>query len=373
MAPTLTDRIVSRIRERGPMTVAEFMELALYDHDHGYYASAPRRSGRAGDFFTSVDVGSLFGEMVARQLAEMWDLLRESGAGRFELVEAGAGDGQLTRDVLDAAARNHRDLYDQMRVILVERSAAARRQQSDVLAAHTDRVSASLEALPSGVTGVIVANELLDALPVHSVTMTEGGLREVYVQERNGELGEIAGPISRRQIEDHLAQVGAALDLGARAEVGLDATEWIRRAAKALTHGFLLLFDYGHEAQELYSATHASGTLVAYRHHTASAAHWLESPGNRDVTAEVDLTSIRHAAEAAGLTAVGCVDQTYFLMALGIAEHLDGGTDRKALKRRLAARTLLLPGGLGSTIKVLAFARNLPRPHLRGFCGGRIT
>jgi SAM-dependent MidA family methyltransferase len=275
--------------------------------------------------------------------------------------------------VLDAAARNHPDLYDHMRVTLVERSAAARRQQSHVLASHAGRVSAALEALPSGITGVIIANELLDALPVHSVTMTEGGLREVYIQERNGELCEIAGPISLRDIEDHLAQVGAALDLGARAEVGLAATDWIRQAGKALTHGFLLLFDYGHEAPELYSATHASGTLGAYRHHTATAAHWLKNPGDCDVTTEVDLTSVRRAAEAAGLTAVGSVDQTYFLMSLGIAEHLDGGTNRRALKRRLAARTLLLPGGLGSTIKVLAFARNLPHPHLRGFSGGRIT
>ena len=100
----LHDRIVSIVRESGPITVARFMNLALYDPEDGYYTSAAQRSGKQGDFYTSVDVSPLFGELIAEQLAEMWEVLRSGGADRFDLVEAGAGNGRLARDILDAAA-----------------------------------------------------------------------------------------------------------------------------------------------------------------------------------------------------------------------------------------------------------------------------
>ena len=126
---SLLDRIISDIRLRGPLSVAEFMELALYDPERGYYAGAAQRSGRHGDFFTSVDVGPLFGEAIAAQLVEMWDVLRLRGAESFDLVEAGAGNGRLARDVMDAAAAHSPEFYRHIRLTLVERSAAARAAQ----------------------------------------------------------------------------------------------------------------------------------------------------------------------------------------------------------------------------------------------------
>lgn len=348
------------------------MEFALYDTAHGYYARAPQRSGRQGDFFTSVDVGPLFGELIAVQLAGMWALLRDGGATSFDIVEAGAGNGRLALDILDAAAREHPDLYEHARVTLVERSAAAREAQRAMLERHASRV-VSAEELPAPTTGVIVANELLDALPVHVVTMTASGLREIYVTEREGRLVEIEGPVSDPAVIDYISRSGLAIAIGARVETGLAAERWVRRAADTLDRGFLLLFDYGHEARELYSATHHGGTLMSYRGHTARAQDWLADPGERDLTSHVNLTAVRQAAESAGLQTLGVIDQTYFLGSLGLAERLDPGDDRGALKRRLAAKTLVMPGGLGSTMKVIVFAKGVGTPVLRGLSAGRLT
>jgi len=367
---SLRDLIVERIRARGPITVAEYMELALYHPEHGYYARASRRSGRAGDFFTSVDVGPLFGAMLARQFAEMWEIIPTS----FDLVEAGAGDGRLARDILDAAARHHPEFYAAIRLHLVERSPMARLGHREVLGDHASRLAASSDTFPSGVSGIIYANELLDALPVHVVRMTEGGLREIRVDFNGQRLVPVDGAPSTPDLEAYLDDLGITLAPGAQAEIGLTAVAWVTRAARALERGFLLIVDYGHEAEALYSGSHASGTLVGFRAHRVSTDlfEWLETPGAHDLTAHVDLTSVRHAAEVAGLDTIGVLDQTYFLLGLGIADTLaEADNTRAALAQRLAAKTLLLPGGLGSTHKVMMFSRGVGRPALRG-CSYRV-
>jgi SAM-dependent MidA family methyltransferase len=310
--------------------------------------------------------------MLVRQLAEMWDVLRSAGAPAIELVEAGAGDGQLADDILSAATSAFPHLYSHLRLSLVERSPAARRVLQNRFQGHGDRVRV-LDRIPTSVTGVILANELLDALPVHVVVMTDSGLREIHVGERGGQLAEALGPVSNSSIAEYLQSLGMVPEPGWRIEVGLATDAWIRDAGSALAQGFLLLFDYGHEAAELCSPTHSRGTLMAYSNHTADARHWLETPGESDLTAHVNLTAVRRAAESAGLTTLGAVDQTYFLTSLGIATDLDGGSTVEAIRRRLAAKSLVMPGGLGSTMKVLAFAKKVGSPTIRGMTTGRLT
>lgn len=366
--------LLSLIRDRGPLTVAEVMDLALYHPDQGYYATASRRSGRAGDYFTSVDVGPLFGALLASQMAEMWSVLRERGTPHFHFVEAGASDGRLARDVLDAVAREWPQLYRALRVTLVDRSAAARARQREALGPHERRLDVeSVAALPPDISGVILANELLDALPVHVVVMTATGLREIHVGEANGALVEVLLPPARPEIERHLEAGGVTLPIGVRAEITLAATEWMEQAAGAVARGFLLLIDYGHEATELYSEAHADGTLTAYRAHGVDRVNWLEAVGSCDLTAHVNFTAIRRAAARAGLVPLGLVDQTYFLVALGLTKHLDAGRSLSSVRRRLAARTLIDPAGLGGTMKVMAFGKGVGLPALKGFAMGRVT
>jgi SAM-dependent MidA family methyltransferase len=365
---SLHERIVSQIRTRGPLTVAAFMTAALYDPEYGYYAISPQRSGRSGDFFTSVDASPLFGEMVALQLAEMRGRL---GGGRFDLVEAGAGNGRLARDILDAAARHEPDLYEALNVTLVERSEAARREHPRVLAAHAGKIAASRSDFPSALSGAVIANELLDAFPVHVLVRTRGGFGEVYVTEQHGQLRETVGPLSDERLVPGLGGCEAEIAPGTRVEVSLEMPGWIAAAARALDRGFLLLFDYTVEAAEIRSGRYPDGTLLAYSRHTAGAAHWLDRPGACDLTAHVNLDALRAAALRAGLEYGGCSDQTHFLLSLGIVDRLPSTDDTAAVTRRLAAKTLLMPGGLGSTMKAIAFGRNAAAGGLRGFAHGR--
>ncbi len=369
----ILDAILSRIRAHGPITAAEYMERALYDPRHGYYARSAQRSGRAGDFLTSVDAGPLFGEMLAVQFAEMWRVLAAGGAPCFDLVEAGAGNGRLSRDVLDAAARDDPAFYGALTIRLVERSPAARAAQRETIGPHEDRLRESGTHLPASVTGVIFANELLDAMPAHRIVMSDRGLREMYVGENGGRLVEMAGPLSDPRIAAQLASSGIRLPAGARADVSLAAIRWVEAAAAALACGFLVLIDYGRPAVELYSPSRPGGSLTTYRRHVAESSGWLDDPGERDITTHVDLTAVQTAAEGAGLLTLGILDQTYFLTSLGLAERLCTGADRQALARRLSAKSLIMPGGLGSTMKVMIFSTPGAAAALRGLAGARLT
>lgn len=350
------------------------MDLALYHPELGYYARAAQRSGRAGDFFTSVDIGPLFGELVEVQIAEMFRILRAtapsgSAVSSFDLVEAGAGNGRLSADILRAARDRDPELYAAVRLHLVEASGAARDAQRATLGDLADRLQSSTSSLPEDFEGGVVANELLDAMPVHQVVMREDGLREVYVvADANGDLQTIEGPPSTSALQAHLERGGVTLEPGWRVEIGLAAVEWVRDAARRLTRGFLVLIDYGHPAPELYSVSHSSGTLTTFSGHRSRGPEaadrqppWLRRPGEQDITAHVDFTSVRAAAEAEGLVSLGFLDQTYFLLGL-----LPSVRNPQSTILNPQFKTLLMPGGLGSTLKVLLLGKGVGAPALAG-------
>jgi SAM-dependent MidA family methyltransferase len=227
---------------------------------------------------------------------------------------------------------------------------------------------------------VLLANELLDAFPVHQVVMRPDGLREVYVDLATDSghgrapdpfLVAREGPLSTPALAEYLRRLDITLESGWRVEINLRAVDWIREAAQRLRRGFIILIDYGHEAPQLYGVTHAGGTLTTFARHTmagaesAPATSWLVTPGERDITAHVDFTTVRDTAEAEGLTTLGFLDQTYFLMGLlGPDAEDTGGLEN--LEHRLALKTLLMPGGLGSTLKVLLLGKGVGTPALRG-------
>ena len=427
---TSESRLLNRLRATGPLTVAAFMDLALYDPECGYYVRTAQRSGREGDFFTSVDVGPLFGELLEIQLAEMAALLghpeHERGARVgvqsrrfFDLVEAGAGNGRLAADILVAARERDVAFYESIRLHLIEASPRARAAHRATLGEMAERLQSSSPSLPDSFEGVLIANELLDALPVHQVVMRHDGLHELYVAgSESSPLRLIEAPLSTPRLQEYLDRLEIALEPGWRAEINLRAVDWVAEAARRMRRGFMILTDYGHAARELYSASHASGTLTTFSGHRSAGSEWtseqrtrpiwLESPGNQDMTAHVDFTSIQAAAEAEGMITLGFLDQTYFLMGLlfganqspnpesairnpgapGAAAALGwnpgapgaagpgpptrhprwGGA---ALGWNSQLKTLLLPGGLGSTMKVLIMGKNVGTPKLGG-CSFRV-
>jgi SAM-dependent MidA family methyltransferase len=211
-------------------------------------------------------------------------------------------------------------------------------------------------------------------MPVHQVVMRPEGLREVYVSANADRLVTAESDPSTPDLQEYLDRLDVTLEQGWRVEISLRARDWMSEVARRLARGFVILIDYGHEAHELYSAAHGSGTLTTFARHTMSGPEstatmppWLRRPGAQDITAHVDFTTIRLSAEQQGMTVLGFLDQTYFLLGLLEGTDLSAGlTSGEQTKQRLALKTLLLPGGLGSTFKVLILGKGVGTPPLKG-------
>lgn len=364
-SPELLSRIASEIRERGPITFARFMDLALHDPDHGYYARGASRLGPEGDFFTAADVGTLLGDCVARQLQEMDRILGHPA--EFAAVEFGSGRGTLARDVLDAAAAGGGDFAARLRYVMADRSpamrtaAAARVPEAETAA--PDRVGERLH-------GCVLAVELFDALPVHRVRRRDGRLREVFVDlSADGRLVEAEGAPAR-DVEELASRYGAAAREGEEAEVGPAAGEQLDLVAAAIRKGFVLLVDYGHPAPALYGPDRPRGTLLAYHRH-ATNEDFLLRVGEQDLTAHVNFTQIEDRARERGLVPLGLTTQDRFLIANGILRHFEEGAgewnDPARVRARLRAMQLIHPDGMGRIFKVLVLSKGIdPPPALAG-------
>ncbi len=365
----LKEAIVVRIQSQGPMPFRDFMEAALYHPQHGYYRSRREKMGREGDYLTSPQVSPVFGALLARQLREMWEALGRHR--RFDIVEAGAGTGLLCRDVLRWARTQAPDFHNALAYTIVEISQTLAERQREVLADEGSDVRWSAE-IPDGVEGCVVSNELLDSFPVHRVCVQDGELMEVFVGWDGVRFVEELRPPSTPEIESYFNRLGLMPGEGCRAEVNLAAPQWLRRAGRALRGGFLLTFDYGYEANELYAAWRTEGTLLCFYHHNPSADPYARL-GRQDITSRVDFTALRRAGEEAGLQTLGLASQSEFLTSLGIAEALapPGESDinlEEYYARRRAISELVDPAALGR-IRVLLQAKGVADPHLTGLKG----
>jgi len=368
--PTPLAAILSeRIRSHGPITFAEYMEACLYHPEFGYYAKADQRPRQ--DYFTSVDARPLFGRLLARQLHEMW--MRLGSPSPFSLIEPGAGTGELAAQILDFLAVEWSAFYEALHYIGVERSESRRAAQEKILATHVVRGHASLAAeSPSEIScGCILSNELLDAMPVHRVLQEHGELREVYVGVGDAGLCEQVGPPSTPELGRYFEEHGVALCSEQHAEVCLEATRWIEAAGRRLHRGFVLTIDYGHEARELYDERHMRGTLLSYEKHRASE-DYFRSPGQQDLTAHVNFSTLDLWGRHVGLKRTGFTSQTNFLLALARSSnfedlqssHMDQNQQARA---RLLFKTLINPEGMGETFQVLIQHKGIDAPKLSGF------
>lgn len=358
----------ARIREQGAISFAEYMRECLYHPGHGYYSARDAR--RFADFYTSVDVHPIFGRLLARQLAEMWELLGRPGP--FWVVEAGAGTGRLARHVLDFAARELRDFYGVLKYVAVESSPARRAAQAAELAGHAEAGRAcSAAELPAAIpVGCVFSNELFDALPVHRVMREQGALREIHVGLHGEEFCEQLGAPSTPALAEYFRAQGIELREGQQAEAGLAACEWIEGAGRRLGRGFVLTVDYGHEARELYNELHARGTLLAYQRHRASE-DYFRAPGEQDLTAHVNFTALDLCGRRAGLLRTGWVSQAQFLLTLGRFNQFadlyeEAQSEVERVRARLLLKNLIHPEGMGETFQVLIQHKGIEAPHLTG-------
>ncbi len=345
------------IRRESAISFRDFMETALYHPEAGYYITTSGRIGKKGDYYTASSLGSLFGKMLARQFAEMLQAM-----GAETLVEMGAGNGTLARDILTEMDT----LGVTPRYVIIERSPAMRKTQKEALTPFNVAWHASLSDMPS-MEGVFFSNELVDAFPVHLVEMTANGLKEVFVTlNSQGEFTEVLKPLSTPDLAAYFEMQGVQLLNGFRAEVNLDARTWLRTIAEKLKRGFLVTIDYGYPAREMYQDYRRRGTLIAYEGHRA-VEDLYHHVGQRDLTAHVNFTALVKWGEQVGLSLTGFTDQAHFLLSLGILESLSEEDTRESLNTRLNAKSLLLPGGMGEMFKVLVQHKGITPPSLTGF------
>jgi len=356
----LGDRIVARIRSGGAITFADYMEAALYDPEDGYYTT--RASiGFDGDYVTSADLGPAFGKSLARGVSDLWSHMGRPAV--WDLVEAGAGRGILMRDLLSALERERSDAVRGVRPAIVEVSPRMRGQQSLALEGRDLRWASVAHSL-APIKGVLFANEVLDAFPVHVLIRTPEGVREVFVGEQSGALVEVL----RVPSQDLRWRVPESVPLGGRWETSPAAEGWVASLAGALVSGYVVFVDYGGEETDLLTRDGA-GTIRGFAGHRLISDP-LAEPGRHDLTASVDFTAIRRAAEGAGLRFAGSAMQREVLLALGIREATARPSipieQLRAASRRSAIDALLDPNGLGA-FRVVCFAKDAPTESLRMF------
>ena len=370
--PTLVATIRAEIERDGPMTFARFMEIALYDPARGYYRGPVPRPGRAGDFLTAPEASPIFGRTIARFAAAVHERLGRPEP--FVIREFGAGTGALAAPLVGGLLEGP-DPPTAIRYLVAEIEPARVDAVRARLAA--DRIPAdrvTVEADPGvPIVGLVVANEVLDALPTHRVVVRDGSLREVFVGlDDDGELVDREGDPSHPAIAERLVEDGVRLADGQRAEVCLELDGWVATAAGGIDRGVLLVIDYGHPAAELYDPRRrAAGTLATYLGHTVGEDPY-RAVGRQDITAHVDLSALTRAAVAAGLAPVGDTSQTDFLARLGIGDLLVAEQTRPGaslgayLETRSAVVRMIDPAAMGR-FRAVAFGRGVAAdPPLAG-------
>ncbi len=343
------------------MTFRDWMSAALYDERAGYYQRrGAERWGRAGDYRTSPERSALFAATFARHFSRLYEELGRPHT--LHLVESGGGSGRFAHGVLGTLRRDRPEVFDSLRYVFDEAGADSRERAAALLSPFSDRVEfrrASELERPLD-AAIIFSNELLDAFPVHRVTMRGGLLREAYVgvSDDGGGFAFVEGEPSTPHLAEHFGRMGVTLAEGQTAEVNLDAGAWLSRAAGMIARGFIVTVDYGDEAGELYGAPHRrAGTLRAFRRHEL-VEDLLGDPGEQDLTATVNWTQLVAGGEAAGLRTLSLERLDRFLLRAGLVEqleleavHASGGAEVAAL--RLDAREMILPGGMASHFQVL--------------------
>jgi SAM-dependent MidA family methyltransferase len=325
----------------GWITFARYMELAL----QRYYGRDDRQFGARGDFVTAPELGSLFGRTLARQLKEI----------EGPILELGAGSGALAETLLKELEREY---------LILETSAALRERQ----AARLGGKVRFLDRLPDKFRGVMLANEVVDAMPVHAVSWKGTGIFERGVALAHGKPAWEERP-AKGALLDRARAIDVPLPYDS--EIGLAGQAWMRSLAGRLDAGAILVIDYGFARREYYHPQRSMGTLMCHTRHRAHGDPF-ERPGEQDITAHVDFSALAHAAHESGLEVLGYATQAQFLVSCGITEVLAEANVENALHYAplaAEAQMLLSPNEMGELFKVLAVGRGVKQPLL-GFSRG---
>ncbi|MBD2595614.1 class I SAM-dependent methyltransferase [Nostoc spongiaeforme FACHB-130] len=365
LCAAISDRIANNPQKR--ITFAEYMDMVLYHPEYGYYASKAVNIGfKGGDFFTSVSLGADFGELLAEQFVQMWEILGQPRP--YSLVEMGAGQGLLALHILNYYQLHYPDFLPALDYVIVEKSPELQQEQQQRLQNYPVRWCNLADIPSNSITGCFFSNELVDAFSVHQVILQAGELREIYVtlssnveQDDNyllleGEFQEVIGEISTPQLTKYFDLIGIDITAkiypdGYRSEINLAALDWLSIVADRLQRGYVVTVDYGYPAHRYYNPRRSQGTLQCYYQHRYHNNPYINL-GRQDITAHVDFTALELWGEQCGLTKIGFTQQGLFLMALGLGDRIASLSHQdiaiaQLLQRRESLHKLIDPTGVG--------------------------
>ena len=356
--------IADRIRREGAISFRDFMEMALYYPEYGYYTSANTEIGGRGDFYTSSHVHPVFGALIGKQIAEMWEVMGKPDG--FHIIEMGAGRGFLAHDMLSYLRDT--EFYDALTYVIVEINPhlqEKQRQQLSGFKKKTQWVSSLTQISP--VIGCVFSNELLDAFPVHLISSKGGRINEIYVNIENNEFYEVYKEC-RPEVINYLSEFGITLPHDYRTEVNLHLKNWLNDAAITLREGFIFTIDYGYTAAEYYSPARNRGTLLCYSRHQAHDNPY-KNAGEQDISAHVNFSAVKKWGEEYGFEPVGFSSQGTFLVSLRIDEVLQEryADEESSAQGRNAVSQLISPAGLGESHRILIQCKGKQKHELGGF------
>ncbi len=362
---TLRERITDVIRREGPIPFSRYMEMCLYEPGLGFYAREREVFGKAGDFYTSSDVHAVYGRLLCRQFDEMWRVLGEPET--IDLVELGPGRGLFALDVLDWAAKKFSGFAAALRYRLVETSEYLRKRQAERLSHHVAVGRASIHASLAnaeekcGAALIVFGNEFFDALPVEVVT-AKG---QVYVDvDASGRFVEVTRA-ETPEIAEFIDRYGVRPEEDQRVEVALAGQSWVREIAallKPMRRGFCVFVDYGYTRNEQLAGRHLD-TLMTYRQHEASPDPYA-APGEQDITAHVNFTALRAAAEQSGMHHAGLLTQSQLLLGIGEKTQFGDALDECRLPQErakvlLQLKHLVTPAGMGEIFHAMILSHGV--------------
>jgi len=352
----LLEKIRARITQSGPIRFRDYMQMALYDPESGYYASQSQKVGKGGDFITSVSVGQCFGLILARRLLSFWE---ENGRpSAFHIIEPGAHAGTLCADILSEIQSHCPPFFDAIHYHLIEATPTLRQAQQATL---DTRFMGKYSSHPSlgelhGLHGVVISNELIDAFPVDLVKFKDGKWWQLYVDGSGGELTFITEEPGDFALQKFCSTLGNAFPDGYLTEFNPGIASFVQDASSALSSGLMITIDYGYHAEDYYHPARTTGTLQTYHQHQKSDDP-LAFPGAIDITCHVDFSRVISEATAAGFSKPNLSSQASYLTThardwlISLEAAADESNTGTALLRQF--QTLTHPAMLGTQFTVL--------------------
>ncbi len=355
------NKIISFIKTNGPITFEKFMEFALYDKESGYYTTDSGKFGKSGDFYTSPTVHKAFGQVISNFITRVYESIAEK---EIYVAEIGAGSGYLALDILESLKENNKELYESLNYICIDSGQQNLKRSEQLLAEHKEKVfrTTNIAELGRKINGIVLSNELFDALPFHRIIFKDNRPREIYVSFDNNVFFEEPGELSNPRLEKIIEDLNLDFSEDQQIEINLNFEGILKQICNILNKGIVLTFDYGYLQKELYRPKRHEGTYRCFHNHEISANPYINI-GKQDITSSVDFSALINIGKQNGLDTIKYCTQGQFLIDWGILDIIETVEE----KQRAVIKNLFLPGTMGDMFKALVQQKNMKESFMENY------